>query len=90
MDKNEISINHIALRSRGISPDIAHSALDGLAQEVMSNLAQQGLVQSGQTIQLGDLNLGKLSLQQVGDSRELRREIARAITQEISARIRRK
>lgn len=90
MDNDEISINRIDLRSRGISTDIVRSALDGLDREVMNNLAQQGLLQSGKRIQLGDLNLGNISLPQGGDARELRREIARAMTQEISARIRRK
>ena len=90
MDKNEISINQIALKNRGISPQVSSAAVDGLGQEVMSNLAQQGLVKSGQTIQLGDLNLGTLSLKRVGNAKELRREIARMITQEIAARIGRK
>ncbi len=90
MDKQEISINHIALHSRGIPTQVTCAAVDGLGQEVMSSLAQQGLVQSGQTIQLGDLNLGTLSLQRVGDANELRREIARMITQEIATRIGRK
>ncbi len=90
MDKNEISINQIALKNRGISPQVSRAAVDGLGQEVMSNLAQQGLVKSGQTIQLGDLNLGTLSLKRVGNAKELRREIARMITQEIAARIGRK
>ena len=90
MDQNEISINQIALKSRGISPQLTRAAVDGLGQEVMSNLAKQGLVQPGQTIQLGDLNLGTLNLQRVGNANELRREIARIITQEIAARIGRK
>ncbi|HAG81444.1 MAG TPA: hypothetical protein DCL61_09780 [Cyanobacteria bacterium UBA12227] len=90
MDKNEIHLNHINLRSRGIPPQIARSAIEGLGQEVMNNLAQQGLVQPGQKIQLGDLNLGRLRLQRRGDANELRTEIARVITSAITARIGRK
>lgn len=90
MDKNEISINRIDLRSRGIPPEIARSAVEGLGQEVMQNLVQQGLVNPGQMIQLGDLNLETLSLRKVGDAREIRREIASALTKAIAARILRK
>ena len=90
MDKNEISINRLNLRSRGIPPQIARSAIEGLGQEVMNNLAQQGLVQPGQKIQLGDLNLGRLRLQRRGNANELRTEIARVITSAITARIGRK
>ncbi len=90
MDKNEISINRIDLRSRGIPPEIARSAVEGLGQEVMQNLVQQGIVNPGQMIQLGDLNLETLSLRKVGDAREIRREIARVLTKAIAARILRK
>jgi hypothetical protein len=90
MDKNEISINRIDLRSRGIPPEIARSAVEGLGQEVMQNLVQQGVVNPGQMIQLGDLNLETLSLRKVGDAREIRREIARVLTKAIAARILRK
>lgn len=90
MDKNEISINRIDLRSRGIPPEIARSAVEGLGQEVMQNLVQQGVVNPGQMIQLGDLNLETLSLKKVGDAREIRREIARVLTKAIAARILRK
>jgi hypothetical protein len=90
MDKNEISINRIDLRSRGIPPEIARSALEGLGQEVMQNLVQQGVVSPGQRIQLGDLNLETLSLMKVGDAREIRKEIARVLTKAIAARILRK
>jgi hypothetical protein len=90
MDKNEISINRIDLRSRGIPPEIARSAVEGLGQEVMQNLVQQGVVSPGQRIQLGDLNLETLSLRKVGDAREIRREIARVLTKAIAARILRK
>ncbi|WP_445247667.1 hypothetical protein [Microcoleus sp. OTE_8_concoct_300] len=68
MDKNEISINRIDLRSRGIPPEIARSAVEGLGQEVMQNLVQQGVVNPGQIILLGDLNLETLSLRKVGDA----------------------
>jgi hypothetical protein len=90
MDKHEISINHIDLRSRGIPPEIARSAVDGLGEEVMHNLIQQGVVNPGRRIQLGDLNLETLNLTKVGDAMELRKEIARAIAKEIAARIGRK
>jgi len=90
MDKNEISINRIDLRSRGIPPEIARSAVEALGQEVMQNLVQQGVVNPGQRIQLGDLNLETLSLRKVGDAREIRREIARVLTKAIAARILRK
>lgn len=90
MEKNEISINRIDLRSRGIPPEIARSAVEGLGQEVMQNLVQQGVVNPGQMIQLGDLNLETLSLRKVGDAREIRREIARVLTKAIAARILRK
>jgi hypothetical protein len=90
MDKNEISINRIDLRSRGIPPEIARSAVEGLGQEVMQNLVQQGVVKPGQMIQLGDLNLETLSLMKVGDAREIRREIASVLTKAIAARILRK
>jgi len=90
MDKNEISINRIDLRSRGIPPEIARSAVEGLGQEVMQNLVQQGVVNPGQMIQLGDLNLETLILRKVGDAREIRREIARVLTKAIAARILRK
>jgi hypothetical protein len=90
MDKNEISINRIDLRSRGIPPEIARSAVEGLGQEVMQNLVQQGIVNPGQMIQLGDLKLERLSLRKVGDAREIRREIARVLTKAIAARILRK
>ena len=90
MDKNEISINRIDLRSRGIPPEIARSAVEGLGQEVMQNLVQQGVVNPGQMIQLGDLNLETLSLMKVGDAREIRREIASVLTKAIAARILRK
>ena len=90
MDKNEILINRIDLRSRGIPPEIARSAVEGLGQEVMQNLVQQGVVNPGQMIQLGDLNLETLSLMKVGDAREIRREIARVLTKAIAARILRK
>lgn len=90
MDKNEISINRIDLRSRGIPPEIARSAVEGLGQEVMQNLVQQGVVNPGQMIQLGDLKLETLSLMKVGDAREIRREIARVLTKAIAARILRK
>ncbi len=90
MDKNEISINRIDLRSRGIPPEIARSAVEGLGQEVMQNLVQQGVVNPGQMIQLGDLNLETLSLIKVGDAREIRREIASVLTKAIAARILRK
>jgi len=90
MDKNEISINRIDLRSRGIPPEIARSAVEGLGQEVMQNLVQQGVVNPGQMIQLGDLNLETLSLMKVGDAREIRREIASVLTKAITARILRK
>ena len=90
MDKNEISINRIDLRSRGIPPEIARSAVEGLGQEVMQNLVQQGIVNPGQMIQLGDLNLETLSLMKVGDAREIRREIASVLTKAIAARILRK
>lgn len=87
MDSHEISINRIDLRSRGISPEVARSAVDGLGREVMQNLAQQGLVNPGQKIDLGNLNLGSLKLTYVRDASELRREIARVITREIAARM---
>jgi len=90
MDKNEISINRIDLRSRGIPPEIARSAVEGLGQEVMQNLVQQGVVNPGQMIELGDLNLETLSLMKVGDAREIRREIASVLTKAIAARILRK
>jgi hypothetical protein len=90
MDKNEILINRIDLRSRGIPPEIARSAVEGLGQEVMQNLVQQGVVNPGQMIQLGDLNLETLSLMKVGDAREIRREIASVLTKAIAARILRK
>lgn len=90
MDKNEISINRIDLRTRGIPPEIARSAVEGLGQEVMQNLVQQGVVNPGQMIQLGDLNLETLSLVKVGDATEIRREIARVLTKAIAARILRK
>jgi len=90
MDKNEILINRIDLRSRGIPPEIARSAVEGLGQEVMQNLVQQGVVNPGQLIQLGDLNLETLSLMKVGDAREIRREIASVLTKAIAARILRK
>lgn len=90
MDKNEISINRIDLRSRGIPPEIARSAVEGLGQEVMQNLVQQGIVNPGQMIELGDLNLETLSLMKVGDAREIRREIASVLTKAIAARILRK
>ncbi|HBB35914.1 MAG TPA: hypothetical protein DDZ80_00530 [Cyanobacteria bacterium UBA8803] len=90
MDEHEISINRIALHSRGIPLPTVHAAVDGLGQEVMSSLVQQGLVQPGQTIQLGDLNLETLSWQRGGNANELRREIARVLTQAIAARLRRK
>jgi hypothetical protein len=85
--RSEISIDHIALRSQGISPQVARAAVDGLGQEVMSSLAQQGLVRPGQTIQLDNLNLGTLSLKRVGDANELRREIARVLTNAIAKRV---
>jgi|GEM_PF-1979563 len=88
--KQQITINHIALHSRGISPQVSRAAVDGLGEEVMSSLAQQGLVQPGQTIQLGNLNLGTLKVKRVGDANELRREIARVLTNAIATRIRRK
>ena len=90
MDQNKISIDRIALNSRGIAPQVARGAVDGLGQEVMNNSVQQDLFKSGQTIQLGDLNLGTLSLQRMGNAQELRREIARVITNAIATRIRRK
>jgi hypothetical protein len=90
MEKNEISIDRIDLRSRGIPPEIARSAVEGLGQEVMQNLVQQGVVKPGQMIQLGDLKLETLSLRKVGDAREIRREIARVLTKAIAARILRK
>lgn len=90
MEENEISINRIDLHSRGIPPEIARSALDGLGQEVMHNLVQQGVVNPGQMINLGDINLEKLILREVGDARELRREIASVLTKAIAARIGRK
>jgi len=90
MDKNEISINQIALRSQGLPPKIARGAVDGLGQELITNLAQRGLVQPGQRIQLGDLNLGTISLPRGGEAKELRREIVRVLTNEIVARLRRK
>ncbi|NJK65319.1 MAG: hypothetical protein HC941_01185 [Microcoleus sp. SU_5_3] len=90
MDKNEIAINRINLRTRGIPPEIARSAVDGLGQEVMQNLVEQGVVNHGQIIQLSDLNLETLSLTKVGDATELRREIAQVLTKAIAARIGRK
>ena len=87
MEKNEISINRIDLRSRGIPPEIARSAVEGLGQEVMQNLVQQGVVNPGQMIHLGDLKLETLTLMKVGDAREIRREIARVLTKAIAARI---
>jgi hypothetical protein len=90
MDKNQISINNIDLRCRGIQPEIARSAVDGLGQEVMHNLVEEGVVNPGQMIQLGDLNLEALSLTKVGDAIELRKEIARVLTKAIAARIGRK
>lgn len=90
MNQNKILIDQIALHSRGIPEQVTHKAVDGLGQEIMGNLAQQGLVQSGQTIQLGDLNLGTLNLQRVEDANQLRREIARCVTKAIATRIRRK
>ncbi len=89
MNQNKILIDHIALHSRGIPEQVTRAAVDGLGQEMMSSLAQQGLVQSGQAIQLGDLNLGTLNLKRVGDANELRREIARVLTNAIATRIRR-
>lgn len=90
MDKNEIAINRINLRTRGIPPEIARSAVDGLGQEVMQNLVERGVVNHGQIIQLSDLNLETLSLTKVGDATELRREIAQVLTKAIAARIGRK
>ncbi|MGL5058419.1 MAG: hypothetical protein ACRC62_00455 [Microcoleus sp.] len=90
MDNDRISINKIDLRSRGIPPEIARSAVDGLGEAVMQDLVRQGVLRSGQMIQLGDLNLETLSLTKVGDAMEIRSEIARAIAQEIAARIGRK
>ena len=90
MNQNEILIDQIALHSRGIPEQVARAAVDGLGQEVMSSLAQQGLVQSGAAIQLGDLNLGTLNLQRVEDANQLRREIACCLTKAIATRIRRK
>lgn len=90
MDNNQISINRIDLRSRGIPPEIARSAVDGLGEAVMHDLVKQGVVIPGKTIQLGNLNLETLSLTKVGDAMEIRSEIARAIAQEIAARIGRK
>lgn len=90
MDNNQISINRIDLRSRGIPPENARSAVDGLGEAVMQNLVRQGVLISGQRIQLGDINLERLSLTKVGDAMEIRSEIARAIAQEIAVRIGRK
>lgn len=85
MSSQKIKIDRISIQSQGIAPPLAQAAVQGLGQELLAGLAQQQEnLKPGQSIQMGDLNLGKIRVANSQDARQLRDAIAKAVLRAIA------
>jgi hypothetical protein len=87
MSNTQIKIDRISIQSQGIAPPMAQAAVQGLGQELLTGLAQQrDALKQGQSIQMGDLNLGRIRVTNGQDARQLRDAIAASVLGAIAKR----
>lgn len=86
-----IDIDRLHLRLRGIPPQRARAALNGLGEQVLRELAQRGELRgrSGQ-IRLGTVQVGQVQVRPNSSERELRAAASRAVGDAIINQIGRK
>jgi hypothetical protein len=80
MSNTQIKIDRISIQSQGIAPSVAQAAVQGLGQQLLTRLAsQRDGWKPGQSIQIGDLNLGTIRVSKSQDAGELRNAIAASV-----------
>lgn len=88
MINQEIRIERLVIRLRGISLQVAQVLADGLGREILEQLVRQGRV-AGETrlATIGSLDLGTLPARRSGNPKQLSSLAAHAITDAIRARL---
>jgi hypothetical protein len=88
MSQTRIQIDRLSIQSKGLSPSVAHEAVAGLGQELITALSQQpNLSKSGNKIQISQLSLEKIKVSNPQDARSLQHSIAEAVTQAILTKL---
>lgn len=73
MNRTNIHIDQFHIRLKGISPQTAHSLVNGLGDGLLGQLAKQPhLLREKQPIHIDNINVGTLKAGQDGNSANLR------------------
>ncbi|MGZ8844566.1 MAG: hypothetical protein ACXW18_12945 [Pyrinomonadaceae bacterium] len=88
MSKRSIEIDRLELRLKGISPEAARAAADGLGQELLQRLASLPDAGTKKGVhRIGEIDSGALKLSNGTSSGELRNAIAQKISGSIQSKL---
>lgn len=89
MSRQSIKIDHLEIRLKGISPDVARSAVDGLGQNLLDQLSSvQGLSLKNRAINIGKTEPSTLHVAAGAKPNELRSAIGERIATSIRSKLR--
>jgi hypothetical protein len=80
---DSVEINRLEIRVRGVSPEVARSAVAGLGNEVLGQLAERSAEVAARKV--GRIDLGKLETVRGARPSELRRAIAARVVRSITS-----
>ena len=84
MSKTNIKIDRLQVRLKGVSPQSARNAADGLARELADRLAPHAM----ESANVGDVNAGTSRIASGTGPTELRTQIATKIASSIASKLR--
>ena len=91
MSKRRISVERLEIRLKGISPQRARAAVDGLGHQLLGRLAEArpGLSGGGRSIKVGRIDAGTFRTSAGTSASDLQTLIARKIAAAIDEQIKR-
>ena len=87
MSKQTINIEHLEIRLRGISPESARSAVNGLGETLLSELSPASRSSEQQATRISSINPGTIQLATGTTANELRDAIAGRVAASIKAKL---
>lgn len=88
MSKQHVNIDWLEIRLRGISPEIARSAVNGLGQDLLGRLSSgRGLSLSDQPIDISRIDPGTLRVAKGATPDQLRNAIGERIATSIRSKL---
>ena len=88
MSKQNINIERLQIRLKGVSPQVARAAADELGSELLGRLSAPGVLHSPAIhVRSKELDAGTVRLSGATNALELRRRIAQSVVASINSKL---